>query len=145
MGIFGLFQYITSSLLNVCDVNLLLFFSYYNIQVFLNQLSNCLQCQKECGEREFQCYCYGFSPLLTPTRHCSHLLFTFLITFSLYLKFLKVGFDNYIKGTTCMYLSIFDDPCLPDRCISVSSVRANTFNWVFSLSYAFEPTTHEII
>ena len=49
----------------------------------------------ECGEREFQCYHYGFSPLLIPIRHCSHLLFcTFLITVSLYLKFIKVGFDQ---------------------------------------------------
>ena len=78
-------------IINVCNVNLLLFLNSIVFRCFLNWLSNCFQCQMECGEREFQCYRYGFSPLLTPNRYCSHLLMTFWITFPFYLNLIIVG------------------------------------------------------
>ena len=49
----------------------------------------------EYGVREFPLRHNGFSPQLTPARHCSHLLTTFYITFSLYFEQMLVGHHSF--------------------------------------------------
>ena len=75
LSIFGIFGYITRTRWgclghSFISMNLFIIFSSYNIQMIYFTLGSCLQCQMECGEREFQSFHYGFSPLLVPDEHC---------------------------------------------------------------------------
>ena len=54
----------------------------------------------ECGEREFQCFCYGFSPLPVPDAHCWIALLVFYITFPLYFCTIIVGLNHNFKGVS---------------------------------------------
>ena len=49
-------------------------------------------------EREFQCFCYGFSPILVPDAHCLIVLQAFYITFPLYFDTYNCWIKSYFEG-----------------------------------------------
>ena len=54
----------------------------------------------ECGDREFQCVCYGFSPLLVPNGYCQTVPFVFLITLPLLFDLIIVGLIHIYEAAT---------------------------------------------
>ena len=107
------FGKVTRLFINVCNVNLLLFFFSIMFGCFPTGWVDVCNVKWSVVRENYPCNHYGISPLLTPNRYCSHLLMMVWITFALYLKFIIVGLNcvHYgggiwpIWGFTLLYFS----------------------------------------